>query len=432
MSAERHDPEALVEQAKELAAAHQISKAINAYLEAGLAYLFERSDIPRARATFTAAYQLDPQNLEVIYNMGRTDVMDGRVQEGLGKYIDVLRKSNVQHLPALFEAGCVYQSLNQMDQAILAFKRIVDRDPNHVEAMVHMAQLHASRGMQPEAIANYLHAAEIAWDGKQFASARRLANLALSLDPRNQKARYLIADLDEKGAVEEEAPSVEQATVEQARPPHVMVGQLDQGRPLQPPPAQHSELMPSHGELEADIRRLMDERAKLEATLAEERALIETAIRRKSQLHTELAQTQAAIGKAQADVAQAVELRRAQLESDLEDLRARLADARQEAETLETGRAERDEVIAAGDRARVELEAVRRHIEELSAHASALDEANRQAEKGLSMADERARRLRDEIAQLEGHMKYLRGRSGTAREAETTTELASRRTADAG
>jgi len=456
---ERADPFALVARAKELQVRRDVPGAVRAFMAAGVAYLFDYADIPSARQALTTAYQLDPQNLDVVYNMGRVDVVDGRVQEGLAKFIDVLRKSNVQHLPALFEAGCVYQSMNQYDQAMLAFKRILDRDSNHIDAMVRMAQLHEARDIQPDAIGYYVRAAEMAWDSKQFATARQLANHVLGKDPRNAKARYLIADLDEKGETENHpvepepravpAPDATRVVAPVARQPLVGVAseRVAAASPTSVESSASGGVDAARQRTDADIAELTRQRAEVEAQLATERALIESAIRRKSQLHTELAQAQSAVGRAQSEALLAAERRRAELEAQVEEHAAALRDVQREVSgaqaALESFRLEHDalersvaklreeenETSASRDKARAEIEDLSRQLEELKAQVEMHEALGRQAVSSAGVWEERVRRLHDEVDELEGRAKYLRPRGSEATR-EKKTELSSRRTAE--
>src|SRR5579872_3529514 len=194
-----------LEAAKMLAAAGASADAAICYLNAGLGYLYDHGDMAKARQAFATAHNLDPHNLDVIFHLGQADVVEGRTQDGLAKFIDVLRKSNLKHTPALFEAGCIYQANGQYDQAILAFKKVLDREKNHIQAIVHMGQLHQIKGMVPEAISYYMQAAQITRDEQQLGTTRQIANMVLAIDPNNHRARSLLADLDQDKADEEEA-----------------------------------------------------------------------------------------------------------------------------------------------------------------------------------------------------------------------------------
>ncbi|HKW45168.1 MAG TPA: hypothetical protein VJN22_05875, partial [Candidatus Eremiobacteraceae bacterium] len=113
-------PEVRLEAAGMFAAAGAKDEAIAAYLQAGNGFLYDDADMTRARQAFMTAHEIDPINVDVLFQLGQADVVEGRTQDALAKFIDVLRRSNLKHVPALFEAGCIYQANGQHDQAILA------------------------------------------------------------------------------------------------------------------------------------------------------------------------------------------------------------------------------------------------------------------------------------------------------------------------
>ena len=196
-------PTLRLEACKLLAQTGDSAGAIECYVQAGDSYL-NGKDFSRARQAFQAAHALDVHNLDVIFKLGQADVAEGRTQDGLAKFIDVLRKSNLKHVPALFEAGCIYQANGQFDQAMLAFKKVLDRDKNHVQASLHIGQLYQSKESMTEAIAHYIKAAQIASECQHWSSARQIADMVLALDSQNQKAKLLLADLDEHGHTADE------------------------------------------------------------------------------------------------------------------------------------------------------------------------------------------------------------------------------------
>ncbi len=185
--------------------------AVAAYLGAGSGFLYDDADMTRARQAFAAAYELEPTSVDVLFQLGQADVVEGRTQDALAKFIDVLRRSNLKHLPALFEAGCIYQANGQHDQAILAFKKVLDKEKGHVQALVHMGQLHQTKGMVPEALGYYVQAADIAREHGQVGTARQMLNMVLALDSGNQKARFMLDDLDDHNAEEGEDGTAEDA-----------------------------------------------------------------------------------------------------------------------------------------------------------------------------------------------------------------------------
>src|SRR5579872_482581 len=234
-----------LEAAKMLAAAGASADAAICYLNAGLGYLYDHGDMAKARQAFATAHNLDPHNLDVIFHLGQADVVEGRTQDGLAKFIDVLRKSNLKHTPALFEAGCIYQANGQYDQAILAFKKVLDRDKQHIQAIVHMGQLHQIKGMIPEAIGYYMQAAQITRDQKQLGTTRQIANMILAIDPNNHRARSLLADLDEEREEKEEEEAPRPKAVAKAAPAAQLAKTVAAKAAAQPAPAPTPVSMPA-------------------------------------------------------------------------------------------------------------------------------------------------------------------------------------------
>lgn len=200
-------PDSLIDAARMLAQAGDKEAALQCYLGAGTAFLSETKEITRARQALQAGHALDVHNLDIVFMLGQVDVADGRTQDGLAKFIDVLRKSNLKHVPALFEAGCIYQMNGQHDQAMLAFKKVLDRDKSNIQATVRIGQLFQGKDNLNEAISYYIQAANIARDAQHWGTARQIASTVLALDAQNQKARLLLADLDEQGLATDQLSS---------------------------------------------------------------------------------------------------------------------------------------------------------------------------------------------------------------------------------
>lgn len=177
-------------------------EAVRAYLAAGNAFLNDESDVARAREAYAAAASLDPDNLEAIFQLGHADAIEGKLREALARFVTVTRKSNATHVPALFDAACIYQELGMYDQAILAFRKVLDRDRTNVQAIVNVAQRLLAMGMRPEALGHFLRAAETAFEANQLGTCRQLLNLILSMDPLNAKVRTMLADLNDLKAAE--------------------------------------------------------------------------------------------------------------------------------------------------------------------------------------------------------------------------------------
>src|SRR5579864_2699282 len=94
-------PAELAAAAKVMADAGAPVDAVLRYLEAGRGYL-DDGDTVHARANFVSAYELDGKNLDPLFELGRADLAEGKKHDARDKFVEVLRKSNLKHLPAVF------------------------------------------------------------------------------------------------------------------------------------------------------------------------------------------------------------------------------------------------------------------------------------------------------------------------------------------
>jgi len=198
-----------------LAEAGAIADAVPALITAGRD-LMDAGDVENARACFVRAFELDPKNYDALFEIGRTDLAEGHREDALAKFVDVLRKTNLRHLPALFETGCLYEGLGKFDEAILAFKRIVERDKTHVDGLEHLGRVHQSKNLKPDAVKYYNLSAEAAFEAKQYDDARRCSSAALALEPDNAKAKAMQAGVK---ALAGEAPVILVPKPQEKAPP---------------------------------------------------------------------------------------------------------------------------------------------------------------------------------------------------------------------
>ena len=454
-------PEVRLEAAGMFAAAGAKDEAIAAYLQAGNGFLYDDADMTRARQAFMTAHEIDPINVDVLFQLGQADVVEGRTQDALAKFIDVLRRSNLKHVPALFEAGCIYQANGQHDQAILAFKKVIDRDKNHSQAYVHMGQLHQTKGMVPEALGYYVHAADIARESGHVGTARQLLNMVLALDSSNQKARFMLDDLDDHGAeaVDESVSAAPKpAAASKAPPPKAPAAPKPASAPA--PAAGEGESKKRDGIIE-DIDRLAAARTELEAELARRKAEAEKALRRESdealhadreraELKSELAElagqrlaTELELESVKSTV-ENLRLEREQAEAEMTLIRAQndaatLARAAQEAslKDLEAARAsamaDMDSVVAqskAAAEAKAAQESAIRELEALRAAAKAEADAllaqNAAAAKAKADHETALRELEGRRAGAIADMDSLAAQTKAAAKAQAAQEAALR------
>lgn len=266
------------------ATAHQrrgeASDAVRAYLAAGSAFLHADTDAANARRAFDAAAALDPNNLDAVFQLGRIDVIEGRAADALAKFQQVIDRARHPHVPALFEAGCIYQELGRYDRAILTFRKVLDHDRTHVQAIVNVGRHLQAMGMRPEALGYYVRAAETAYEAGQVGTCRQLLGLVLSIDPLHARGRTMLLDLNE-------AKQAGARSHPEAKPQAPRVDAIANVPVAQPKIPTEFDASPtsvtSAGEaLRLDVEALAAEKGRLEVELAtlrvrKESALIELA-----------------------------------------------------------------------------------------------------------------------------------------------------------
>jgi tetratricopeptide (TPR) repeat protein len=191
--------------------------------------------------------------LDVIFQIGRVYMIEGDAQRALAQFVHVLRHSKYTHAPALFEAACVYEQLGLHDQAVLTFRKVLDRDRTNVPAIVRMGQRLHSMGMLPEAIGYYVQAAEAAYAAGQIGTCRHVINVVLGLDPNNHRARSVLSDLNEMLTTPKHEPEkvehvpaepiAEAPPVEPAPPAPADVAEIASAPAEQAPPVEYATRM---------------------------------------------------------------------------------------------------------------------------------------------------------------------------------------------
>lgn len=297
-------PAELADAAKVLADAGSPVEALGRYLEAGRGFL-QAGDIARARLQFASAYELDGKNMDALFELGRADVADGKKHDALDKFVEVLRKSNLKHLPALYEAGCLYELDGQHNQAILAFKRVVERDKAHVTAFEHLGSLHQVRNQLPEAVANYVRAAEVAQARLQHSEAKRLAEAAIAIDGANASAQRVAAEAENAMATASKPASAAPAPPPPepvARPAAPQTSAVSEVTPVMPPSAEGyappppPPPAPSHMNLgmPSDLE-MLEQQSHAMAQLAQVQSAVAQTYRQRMALDEEIKKAQAAL-----------------------------------------------------------------------------------------------------------------------------------------
>lgn len=292
------------------------SESTAAFVAAGSS-LAADGDFDGAKARYQALLDVDAKNVDALFGLACVDNAQGNTKDAKAKLLDVLRASNLKHLPALFEAGKLYQSEGDYDSAILAFKRILDRDKQHVGALERLGDLHHERRMQPEALDYLFKASEAAQSKGMDADAQRIVNTILSIDPSSGKGRAQLDKLSKAQAAKAaaKAPAAPDATAAQpaqAKPAPAAAAKPD--RPAPPPPApapvaapagkpadakpeaaKPAAAAPARSDDSSTEVALMEQQSKLTADLARVTAAVTQAVKKRLAVEEELRSAQSVL-----------------------------------------------------------------------------------------------------------------------------------------
>lgn len=341
--------DALAEAAKMMADAGSPADALSRYLEAGRGFL-ETGDAVRARQSFVAAYEIDGKNMDALFELGRVDVAEGKKHEALDKFVEVLRKANLKHLPALYEAGSLYELDGQHNQAILAFNRVVERDKTNFAAYEHLGGLYKIRNQTNDAVANYVRGAEAAIGVAHYEDAKRLAQAALDIDASNGAARRALGAAEASvNAAPAQTPQAAQAKPAPAAPAVDMTAPPPAERPahatiadvtsVAPPTAEAapSTVSPSLMNLPPDLA-LLEQQSHAMAQLAQVQSAVAQTYRQRMALDEEIKKAQAAL--------EALQQQQQSVDDDLSGKRDELAKVVAEREAEEASLAALGDAIA--------------------------------------------------------------------------------------
>jgi lipopolysaccharide biosynthesis regulator YciM len=429
-------PAQLVEAAKVYADAGSPVDAVSRYLEAGRGYL-QAGDIGQARQSFASAYEVDGKSMDALFELGRCDVAEGKKHDGLDKFVEVLRKSNLKHLPALYEAGCLYEQDGQHNQAILAFKRVVDRDKLHTSALEHLASLHQVRNQMPDAVGYYVRAAESALAQFHHADAKRLAEAALALDGGSSNARRVLADAEKSAAAGPPSPADRSTPVPARRegdtaaasappaqpataaapptPPAHPASPVSEVTPVAPPSAEGAVPPPSaiNIGLAADVA-LLEQQSHAMAQLAQVQNAVAQTYKQRIALDEEIRKAQAAL--------EALHRQQQSVDEELSGKRDELAKVVSSREAEEANLAALGDAINAVKSQLDALGALPALVTEVRAKCASAAEGAAKAAADVDLVIGQTAETRGRAAAADGHVKEVQAKLAAVRQAADAVE----------
>jgi tetratricopeptide (TPR) repeat protein len=142
--------------------------------------LAARGDVTGAEAQLLGALEAVPTYVDAALELSRVRRRFGRGREALDPLIELLGR-DPYNLEALMELGQGLLELQRLDDAAVAFDRVLRFDPRNAAALYHDGVVHAKRNDYRRAVARWRQVVEVAPGTELAARARSDARTAAQL-----------------------------------------------------------------------------------------------------------------------------------------------------------------------------------------------------------------------------------------------------------
>lgn len=135
------------------AAQHRVKaspKDATAHLQLGYAYLL-RNEVDKGLKEYKIAYELDPKNRQVRYNLALGHIANNQYGEAI-KLLHPLAKEGIFDFDSHYSLGEAYYLNKQYPEAVKAFSEAVSIRPGYANAYYYMALAYKEMGDKQNAI----------------------------------------------------------------------------------------------------------------------------------------------------------------------------------------------------------------------------------------------------------------------------------------
>jgi tetratricopeptide (TPR) repeat protein len=124
----------------------------SAHYNLGLLHL-NRKEYEEARTRFQRAVEIDPDEVDSYYQLGRIARTEGRLPEAIGHFGEVVARDDAHAQHEVWrEIGATYLAAGQFTDAQDALRRFLDKRPSDPEALYLMGRASAGLGRAREAV----------------------------------------------------------------------------------------------------------------------------------------------------------------------------------------------------------------------------------------------------------------------------------------
>jgi tetratricopeptide (TPR) repeat protein len=145
------------------------------------------------RTEYFSQKAVDFKSIEAHYFKGAA-LYSKKIYDEAKKELDMLLKFKANHVGALVIMGNIYRDMDQTDEAIATFNKIIKAEEENTEAYEIIADLLGKKGLKKESAAKYLAAANIHVKKQELGEAVKVLNNVLMSDPDNIEVLQKLSD----------------------------------------------------------------------------------------------------------------------------------------------------------------------------------------------------------------------------------------------
>ncbi|MBI2265756.1 MAG: tetratricopeptide repeat protein, partial [Armatimonadetes bacterium] len=216
-------------------------------------------DMERAAETLKRIKVLRHDDVDNLFALGTAYRALGKLDEAIQEFRLILRY-NISHVQALTQLGLCLRERNLINEAILAFRKLVEIAPEDPFARFQFAELQEAKGNSEEAVKQFLSAGELYVKQHSRNEAGSAYKRALALNPNEAKASRELETLGY--SAEEIARPVARAEVPEPEPAAPDL--------IQPPPEESQVI--SHASFSGPVKSPVEASSPIEEVSVEDEA----------------------------------------------------------------------------------------------------------------------------------------------------------------
>ena len=169
------------------------SQKMSSLINMGVIYK-ENGDLEKAEELFKQAAALDPRSFDAAYNLATAYDKGGKSKEAIATFTKAAALAPSGDTRADYNLAVLYQQAGELKKAERSYRRVLENDPKHLQALNNLGGLLEGRGKLEDAWELFQKAAEV--DGTKPGIRTNLGNILLKQNRLDEAVKQYQLALD--------------------------------------------------------------------------------------------------------------------------------------------------------------------------------------------------------------------------------------------